>query len=80
MKKIRAKKVKEKPEIIVAERNGHLKVAVGVISFLVYGSTCYRSVPGGDSRKTSSLCHNSRFSIIVKPYSCSKLLLFNWAN
>ena len=56
MKKIRAKKVKEKPEIIVAERNGHLKVAVGVISFLVYGLTCYRSVPGGDSRKTSSLC------------------------
>ena len=55
MKKIRAKKVKEKQDIIVTERNEYLKVAVGVTSFLIYGSTCYRSVPGGDSRKTSSL-------------------------
>ena len=42
---------KRRPEIEKAEESApsYLKTIIFLFSFIVYGSTCYRTLPGGDS-------------------------------
>ena len=50
MKKPKKSKEKNAPNSVEPEEERcDIQISIFIISFLIYGSTCYRSVPGGDS-------------------------------
>ena len=48
---MKEKSKKRRPEIEITEESppSYLKTVIFLFSFIVYGSTCYRTLPGGDS-------------------------------